>query len=106
MVSSVAAAFGGILSTSRITHSDIAMGSGLEITMLTACVIGGCSLSGGKGSVLPAFTGLLFLSALSNGMVIYKIDPYVQEVLNGLILILAVFVAVQMDKKRTGRTAK
>ena len=100
MVSALTAAFGGIIATSRITHSDINTGSGLEFTMLTACVIGGCSMLGGKGSILHAVLGLLFLAMLTNGMIIFKIDPYMQNIAVGIILVLAVFADVQMNRKK------
>lgn len=100
MVSALTAALGGIIATSRITHSDINTGNGLEFTMLTACVIGGCSMLGGKGSILHAALGLLFLAMLTNGMIIFKIDPYVQNIAVGIILVLAVFADVQMNRKK------
>ncbi len=100
MVSAMTAALGGIIATSRITHSDINTGSGLEFTMITACVIGGCSMSGGRGGILKAGLGLLFLEMLSNGMVIFKIDPYMQQVATGVILVLAVLFDVQMNRKK------
>ena len=100
MVSSFTAALGGIIATSRITHSDINTGSGLEFTMLTACVIGGCSMLGGKGSMFHAALGLVFLAMLTNGMIIFKIDPYMQNIAVGVILVLAVFADVQMNRKK------
>lgn len=100
MVSAMTAALGGIIATSRITHSDINTGSGLEFTMITACVIGGCSMSGGRGGILKAGLGLIFLGMLSNGMVIFKIDPYMQQVATGVILVLAVLFDVQMNRRK------
>ena len=100
MASSFTAAFGGIIATSRITHSDIMTGRGLEFTIITACVIGGCSLSGGKGGILKAAAGLIFLAMLSNGMIIYRIEPFAQQVTHGIILVLAVFIDARMNRKQ------
>jgi len=95
-VSALTSAFGGIIATSRITHSDIMTGNGLEFSIITACVVGGCSLSGGKGGIVKAAAGLLFLAMLSNGMIIYRIEPFMQQVAIGFILIAAVFIDVRM----------
>ncbi|MEJ8733681.1 MULTISPECIES: ABC transporter permease [Mediterraneibacter] len=99
-ISAMTAALGGIVATSRITHSDINTGAGMEFTMITACVIGGCSMAGGRGGILKAGLGLFFLEMLSNGMVIFKIDPYMQQVATGAILVLAVLLDVQINRKK------
>jgi ribose transport system permease protein len=95
------AAFGGIIATSRITHSDINTGNGLELLFIAAVVVSGGSLDGGRGSMLKAATGLLFLALLTNGMVIYRLDPFVQQVGIGLVLILSVMVDSYMKSRRT-----
>lgn len=91
-VSSVTAAVGGILATSRIMHADVTTGVNLEFLMITAAVVGGASLFGGKGSVLRSVLGMVFLSVIFNGMIIFKIDPFIQQVIVGFILIIAVFI--------------
>jgi ribose/xylose/arabinose/galactoside ABC-type transport system permease subunit len=101
VVSSVTAAIGGILATSRITHAYPTTGLGLEFTMVTAAVLGGASLYGGKGSILRSVLGLLFLAIVSNGMIIYQIDPYLQQVLMGAVLIAAVFADTRLNARNT-----
>jgi ribose transport system permease protein len=86
------AAFGGIVAASRITHSDINTGIGLELLFIAAVVVGGGSLDGGRGSILKAASGLLFLALLTNGMIIYKLDPFIQQVSIGVVLILSVMI--------------
>jgi len=97
LTSSVAAAFGGILATSRITHAYPTTGLGLEFTVVTAAVLGGASLYGGRGSILRSVLGLLFLALVQNGMIIFGIDPYYQQVLMGAILVAAVFVDTRLN---------
>ena len=94
------AAFGGIIATSRITHSDILTGSGLEFSLIMACVVGGASLMGGKGSMLKSAAGMLFIALITNGMIIYKIEPNMQQIVIGIILVIAVFIDVWMNKKQ------
>jgi ribose transport system permease protein len=99
VVSAVTAAIGGILATSRITHAYPTTGLGLEFTMVTAAVLGGASLYGGRGSILRSVLGLLFLAIVSNGMIIFQIDPYLQQVLMGAVLIAAVFADTRLNAR-------
>jgi ribose transport system permease protein len=99
VVSSVTAAIGGILATSRITHAYPTTGLGLEFTMVTAAVLGGASLYGGRGSIMRSVLGLLFLAIVSNGLIIYQIDPYLQQVLMGVVLIAAVFADTRLNAR-------
>lgn len=99
MLSALTAALGGIISTSRISYSSLATGEGLEFSLITACVVGGASLDGGRGSIMRSLLGMLLLAMLTNGLSIYRIDPFIQNIVTGAILILAVFVDVRLDKK-------
>lgn len=99
MLCSMTAAIGGIIATSRISYSSLATGEGLEFSLITACVVGGASLAGGRGSVLKSLLGMLLLAMLTNGLSIYRIDPFIQNIATGVILILAVFVDVQLEKR-------
>jgi ribose transport system permease protein len=100
MLSSLTAAIGGIIATSRITHSDVLTGYGLEFSLITAVVVAGASLAGGRGSILKAALGMLFIAMLANGMTIYRIDPFIQQVTQGVVLIVAVFLDVRMNSKK------
>jgi ribose transport system permease protein len=93
------AAFGGVVAASRITHSDINTGLGLELLFITAVVVGGGSLDGGRGSVLKAASGLFFLALLVNGMIIYKLDPFIQQVGIGTVLILSVMIDRYINRR-------
>ena len=97
LLSALTSAIGGIVATSRITHSDILTGKNLEFTLITACVVGGASLAGGRGSILRAALGMIFIALLSNGMTIYRIDPFMQQVTLGIVLVVSVFVDVRMN---------
>ena len=101
-LSALTAAIGGILISSRITYADTAIGSGLEFQLLTAAVLGGASLYGGKGSILGSCIGLLFLATILNGMVIFNIEPLLQQLIIGIILILSVFIDTRLNKVNKG----
>ncbi len=98
-LSALAAGIGGILLSSRVTYADTAIGLGLEFHLLTAAVLGGASLYGGRGSMLGSAVGLIFLATILNGMVIFNIEPLLQQLIVGIILIVAVFVDTRLNKQ-------
>ena len=74
----------------RIGSGQPSAGEGYEMDVLTGCVLGGVSLNGGKGSILKAFCGILVIGVLSNGMALMGLDSFLQRMVKGLVLILAV----------------
>jgi len=97
-LSALTAGIGGILISSRVSYADTAIGLGLEFHLLTAAVLGGASLYGGKGSMLGSCVGLIFLATILNGMVIFNIEPLLQQLIVGIILIAAVFMDTRLNK--------
>lgn len=83
-------AIGAILMLSRLNSAQSATGAGFEFDVLTACVLGGVSSSGGKGTMLGAFIGVLIVGVLDNGLVLLNVSEYVQLVIKGCILLIAV----------------
>ena len=67
---------------------------------MTAVAVGGVSLSGGVGTALNALLGALIVTALNNGMVLMHISPFMQNAVNGVVLITA--VALTIDRKKIG----
>lgn len=98
--SALLASFGGILATSRIAHADVTTGDGLEFTIVTAAVLGGASLFGGRGSILRSALGLFFLAMMQNGMISFRIDPFIQKIVLGIILILSVLIDIRLNKRK------
>ncbi|NJL95032.1 MAG: ABC transporter permease [Anaerolineae bacterium] len=86
-------AFCGVLISSRIMSGSSNIAEGLEFEVIAAVIIGGTSLMGGKGSIWGTFLGVLFIGLLSNGMVLQGISPFVQEIVRGLIILVAVFIS-------------
>ncbi|MDR1128919.1 MAG: ABC transporter permease [Treponema sp.] len=91
-VTALLAGVGGILTGARLGFADSTIGNGLEFTILTAVVLGGASLSGGKGSILRSVIGLVFLAMITTGMIVHNIEPLIQQLIVGLILIITVFI--------------
>lgn len=83
-------AIGAILQLSRLNSGQSATGAGFEFNVLTACVLGGVSSSGGKGTILGASIGVLIVGVLDNGLLLLNVSEYVQLVIKGCILLAAV----------------
>lgn len=90
----------GLLITGRFGSASLTVGSGLELRVITATIIGGASLSGGEGSVLGAFLGAAFMAILANSLNLLGVDVYWQNFLTGLILIIAVVFDVLNEKRK------
>ena len=91
----------GLLQLSRLTQGDPTIAIGLELDIIAAVVIGGASLNGGTGSILGSMVGALIMAVLRNGSNQMGMPTYRQEILIGIIIILA----VGLDKLRQKRAA-
>jgi len=84
------AAFSGIINVSQLASSAPRAAVGLEFTVITAVVLGGTSLAGGKGTLLGTIIGVIILRTLDNGLVLMQVSSFYQDVARGFVLILAV----------------
>ncbi|MEZ5069945.1 MAG: ABC transporter permease [Bacteroidales bacterium] len=82
----------GILSTARTSVGSPVTGVAMELDVIAAVVIGGASLMGGKGSVFNTLLGVLILGMIGNIMNLMTIPAYSQQVIKGVIIVLAVFL--------------
>lgn len=85
-------AVAGILVTARLDSAQPNAGSGYELDAIAAVVIGGASLSGGKGSILGTVVGALIIGVLNNGLVLLDVSPFWQQVVKGFVILLAVIM--------------
>jgi ribose transport system permease protein len=90
LISGTLAAVGGLIVTSRLNSATPIAGEGLELDSIAAVVIGGTSLSGGRGSVQGTVLGALIIGVLNSGLVIMGVDPFWQQVIKGAVILLAV----------------
>lgn len=98
----VAGAFtgiGGVLMASRLNSAQPALGQGYELEAIAAVVIGGTSLSGGKGTIIGTVIGALIMSVLTNGLRIMSIPQEWQTVIVGGVIIIAVYIDMIRKKK-------
>lgn len=90
---------GGIVLASRLDSSQPSAGTGYELDVIAAVVIGGASLVGGVGRVTGTIIGVLIIGVLRNGLNLLGVSPFIQQVVIGLVIALAVMADVLRRKK-------
>ncbi len=89
-VAGVLSAVAALIVTARLDSAQPNAGTGYELDSIAAVVIGGTSLNGGKGSVWGTVVGALIIGVLNNGLVLLNVSPFWQQVIKGLVILLAV----------------
>jgi ribose/xylose/arabinose/galactoside ABC-type transport system permease subunit len=92
VISGLLAGFGGILLASRLFSATAILGQGYELDAIAAVVIGGASLTGGRGTISGTVAGLLIISIVNNGLNLLGVSSYYQLLVRGLIVVLAVII--------------
>lgn len=94
----VTAAISGIIMASRLYSAQPNTALGFELDAIASAVLGGTSLTGGYGSILGTFIGALIIGVINNGMNLIGLDYFYQQIIKGLIIIIAVFIDVRNKK--------
>ncbi len=92
------AGIGGVLVTARLNSAQPNAGMSYELDAIAAVVIGGTSLSGGVGSIAGTVIGATIIGVLNNGLVLLNVSPFWQQVVKGLVILLAVIID-KMNRK-------
>lgn len=98
VIAAALSAVAGILSTARVSTATPSAASGYATIAISACAIGGVSLSGGKGLTIGVFLGALMMGMITNGMNLMFIGSNWQYVVRGALMIIAVFYAQWFNK--------
>jgi ribose transport system permease protein len=96
-ISGMMAALAGMILTSRLGSAQPTAGQTYEMDAIAAVVIGGTSLAGGKGRIAGTFIGVLIIGILNNGMNLLGISAFYQQVVKGVVILIAVL----LDRKRS-----
>ena len=95
------AGLAGLLVTARLDSAQPNAGVSYELDSIAAVVIGGTSLSGGKGSVIGTIIGALIIGVLNNGLVLLGVSPFWQQVTKGIVILAAVILDKGGSKRNT-----
>jgi len=97
VISGALAALAGFIVTARLSTAEPTAGTGLELEAIAAVIIGGTSLAGGRGDLLGTIVGALILGVIDNGMNLLNVNPFLQDVVKGLVILFAVLLDRNAD---------
>lgn len=95
-ISGFMASLSGLILLSRLGSAQPTLGTGYELDAIAAVALGGTSMSGGRGKIYGTFIGVLIIAVLNNGLNILGVSSYYQDVIKGLVILIAVL----SDRKR------
>ena len=97
-LSGLLSAFAGLVLASRMYSGQPSVGSGYEMDAIAACVLGGTSMAGGKGSISGTVLGAMVIGIISNGLNLIGVSSYWQLIVKGIIIATAVILDSQKEK--------
>ena len=106
MIAGLLAGVTGILLTARLGSGNAGAASGLEFDVIAAVVVGGTSLSGGRGSMLGTLFGVIVITLIGNGLVLLGINPFFQQVVRGVIIVVAVLANIMATSRGSRRLTR
>lgn len=92
-----------VIMLGRLGSVQTNSGYGVEFTVITAVVIGGTRLSGGKGTVIGSFIGAIFLTLINNGLNLLEVSAFIYEIVTGAVLFLAIIIDLISTKKQEAK---
>jgi ribose transport system permease protein len=92
VISGVLAGIAGFILTARLGTAQPSAGDGLELPAIAAVIIGGTSLTGGRGAVVGTVIGSLLLGTIDNGLNLLNVSPFLEDVVKGAVILFAVFI--------------
>jgi ribose/xylose/arabinose/galactoside ABC-type transport system permease subunit len=105
VISAVCASIVGLILAARISSGQPTSGSGYELDAIAAVSIGGTSMSGGVGSVAGTVFGFVILGLMTNSMNLLNINSFYQQIVKGILIILAVFLDMTSKRRLTAKVS-
>ena len=100
------AALGGVFLAAKIKSADPTLGDPYTLMIVASCVLGGTSLSGGRGSCLGTILGALTVTVIKNGLTFINVDAYWQDVVFGLFVLIMIVISIDRSKSTRGIAVK
>ncbi|WP_320128578.1 ABC transporter permease [uncultured Sphaerochaeta sp.] len=98
-ITGLLSAFAGLVLSSRMYSGQPSVGSGYELDAIAACVLGGVSMSGGKGSISGTVIGAMVIGIISNGLNLMGVSSFWQLIVKGIIILCAILIDTQKGKE-------
>jgi ribose/xylose/arabinose/galactoside ABC-type transport system permease subunit len=98
----VLAGLAGILFSARLATGVSVAGEGAELRIITAAILGGASLTGGRGTIWGGLIGVVFVALIGNALILGQVSSYWQSIVTGAVLVLAVAADHFLNRKRRG----
>jgi simple sugar transport system permease protein len=102
VLSSLLAAFAGLISSSRIDTVFAISGTGYELEVIAMCVVGGTSLYGGRGTIIGTVIGVILLRSIRNGIIVIGVPGLAYDMFVGLVILVAVILQAVAERRRIG----
>ena len=93
VLSGTASGIAGVMAATQLGVGDTTIGTGFLFTAITAVVLGGTLLVGGRGGVIRTLIGVPIITVLANGLILVGVDPYIQTAVQGLVIVVAVIAS-------------
>ena len=94
------AGLAGVLLSARIGSGNSTLGTGIELDAITAVIIGGTSFKGGIGTIWGTIVGAILIGVINNGLDLLNVSPFMQIVVKGLIIIVAIIIDERKNSKK------
>lgn len=103
VISAICACVSGFLLSARMSAASPVQGDGYQLKCIASCVIGGVSMSGGSGKAVNSVIGAFFIAVLSNVLNMLAIDPFIQNIILGVVIITVVVISIQLNIRASER---
>ena len=99
----VCAAISGLLLSARMSSASPVQGDGYQLKCIAACIIGGVSMNGGSGRVFNSVLGAFFIAVLSNALNMLAVDPFIQNLVLGAVILIVVAISLAVNQRADER---
>ncbi len=103
IIGNILFALSAFILTSRLDSGQAIAGTGMEMNVIAACILGGVSLNGGTGSLAGAIIGVVILGVIQNGLVLLDVNTFYHDIVRGAVILIAVYLDVRRKKSSEAR---